>query len=312
LKKGQKKPVKWSLTTWLTKYYAHQDKIVLVYRPTPESSWANRCMYLDNKYNPLTPYNHRTILHNEVVIEFDNDDPEKNLALSKEVKTRLNKDGILLSHWHSGNKSYHVHCLINTGNCHNVPLLKKCFMEYYSDGLGVPDTRLAVENHLVRAEFGIHEKTGKNKSLLYKDTQYPSVSNVPDGVWQRYYAEQRLVVSRRLSRDVNKLIDHPGMQYILTSHQFREANDGRERALFMLIHVLKPKFLEDKEGLIRYLQDWYKYSGGTQLKDFDIKNKVNYHWSRHYEFGDKYLRELLESIGRGDLMELPNSSKPDA
>jgi hypothetical protein len=114
-----------------------------------------------------------------------------------------------------------------------------------------------------------------------------------------------------LSTEVNRIVDHPGFRYILTAHQFRESGDGHERALFMLIHTLKPEYLERKDELIEFLQSWYRYSGGTKLTDHDVKAKVLYHWGREYDFSERYLRELLESIGRADLLERKPDDKND-
>jgi hypothetical protein len=116
------------------------------------------------------------------------------------------------------------------------------------------------------------------------------------------------LVQRRVTTDVNTLTEHPGLKYILTAHQFREAEDGRERALFMLIHLLKPKHT-DKAELTKYLQEWYRYSGGTKLLDRDIERKVSYHWNRDYNITERFLDELLESIGREDL--IPGRVKSD-
>jgi hypothetical protein len=98
-----------------------------------------------------------------------------------------------------------------------------------------------------------------------------------------------------MSTDINNLVDDPKLKWILTSPNFKEHNDGRERALFLLIHVLKHKY--EKDELVSYLQNWYRYVGGNKLNPYQIKGKVYYQWDRNYSFGESYLNELLESIG---------------
>jgi hypothetical protein len=291
-----------NLGWWLRKYYDIQDRLLLVYRENEKTNWSDRVFYLDEKYNPQKPYNHRVILKQEVVIEFDDKDPTSNLINAKLVASKLRKEGVKCAVWSSGNKSTHVHTLIDVKEAKNIPLLKNVFMRHYTEGLPLPDLRLATENHLIRAEFGIHEKTGKQKILIHKDKDYPVLNNISHLVWTKYFNRQRFSVESRMNKQVNRLVDHPGLKWILTSEQFRQADDGRERALFMLIHVLKPDYKENKQGLVEFLCEWYHYSGGHGLSDNQIKAKVNYHWNKQYDFTQKYLHELLESLGRTDLI----------
>lgn len=292
-----------TLTTYLMKYYKLQDKILLVYRSSLHSTWRDRCFYLDEKYNPNTPYNHRSVLNNEVIIEYDNDDPEENKRLIKEVAKRLDKDGMKYSLWSSGNKSIHLHIFIDIKEAHSIPLLKKTFIRYYTKDLPLPDLQVCAPNHLIRAEFGIHEKTGKAKERIYSSAGYPVVNEVPAKIWDFYSENRRESLARRIVRNDSELTALKGFKYIVTAHEFREAEDGRERALFMLIHVLKPQYKDRKEDLIKFLQEWYRYSSGHKLTEKQIEQKVNYHWNRVYSISENYLNELLESIKRTDLIE---------
>jgi predicted transcriptional regulator len=286
-----------SLNWWLRRYYQMQDNIVLVYRPTLKSWWNDRTTYLSSGYVQSKKYNHRSILDNEVVIEFDEEDKNLNLKLANEVCKRLKADGISFAKWDSGNKSIHVHCLVDVGEVNNLPLLKKVFMRFYSRDLKVlPDLRLASPGHLVRAEWGVHEKTDITKTFISRNGKYPIISKIPQPVWQEYYKQYNIVLKRKTTSDVNSLSEHPALKFILTSEKFRVVSDLRERSLFMLIHVLKPKY-NDKMELVKFLQDWYKYSGGYKLSEEQVESKVLYHWNRSYSFGRNYLSELLESAG---------------
>jgi hypothetical protein len=259
-------------------------------------------------------------LQNEVVIEFDEDDQQLNRKLADEVGTRLYKDGIPYSKWHSGNKSYHIHFFIETGEAGHIAVLKKTVMRHYGtfyiDKANrlhkfydkefhkiLPDLRLASDNHLIRAEYGVHEKTGQPKSLIYTSKDYPKKVELSQTIWQEYVRQVTLAMRRNVSRDVSQIQSLPGFKYIITSENFRLSDDGRERALFMLIHTLKDKYKEDKDGFVKYLQEWYRYSSGRKLTNLDIANKVRYHWNRNYTITTNYLNELLESIGREDLID---------
>lgn len=292
-----------TLTTYLTKYYKMQDKILLVHRTSLQDNWRDRCFYLGDKYNSSTPYNHRSVLNNEIIIEYDKDDPSENKRLIKEVSKRLDEDKMKYSLWSSGNKSIHLHIFVNINEAQNLPLLKKSFIRYYCDGLDIPDLQVCANNHLIRAEYGVHEKTGNKKLPLYRSKEYPFINDIPNLVWNLYSNERRDSIIRKINKSDADITSLKGFKYVVTAHEFRESEDGRERALFMLIHILKPQYKDDKEGLIKFLQDWYRYSSGYKITDKQIAGKVHYHWSRNYHIGVKYLNELLESINRSDLIE---------
>jgi len=309
---------KLGITNYLREYHKLQENIMLCYRPTLQTGWGDRCLYLSDDYNPTKPYNHRSILRNEMIIEFDFEDRNINRSISITVEKRLKTFGIKAMVWFSGNKSYHIHCLLDVKNCQYLSVLKSVFIRYFGTvyrngdtfyfdkkdippGLSVekirPDLRLAADNHLVRAEHGIHEKTGNKKILFRKHVDYFELDKVPEQVWEKYNSQIEANLKRKVTTDLKDLGQHPLFKYILDSTKFRATNDGRERALFMLIHVLKPKYKDDKKGLIKFLQDWYRYSSGTKLTPQQIEHKINYHWNKEYKIGYTYLFNLADELG---------------
>lgn len=305
------------LNSYLSKYYELQNQILLCYRPTEQSSWADRCLYLSEDYISSKPYNHRSILRNEVVIEYDEDDEHDNSTLSQWVCDKLDEEKISYARWKSGNKSQHIHLFIDYKNCSNLSLLKNSFLRiygtFYRTAEGalcktkpegdsrkiLPDIRLCSDNHLIRAEYGIHEKTQKNKSLIKKSVDFPRINDVKINVWERYVIVQRQQLIRKMNitaDEHNKELEDK-IRFLLNSTEFRKYEDGRERALFILIHYLKPKYLNRKEDLIRYMLEWYRYSGGYKLTEHHIRAKVNYHWNRDYVIIG-HLNDLLEQIGK--------------
>lgn len=288
---------------YLHKYYDLQQEILLCYRPTETSTWSDRCLYLSREYNAEKKYNHRSILKNEVVIEFDDKDTQKNLDNAREAAKRLRADGFVTAMFSSGNKSTHVHTFIDVAQASNIRLLKSVLIRHYTKGLPTPDLQLCADNHLIRAEYGIHEKTGKEKSPVYIDGGYPVIKKIPSVVWECYGKEMSSIVQQRMTKDLHSVEGTKGFQFILSTDEFRKSDDARERALFMLIHTLKPKYAQNKLGLVLFLQQWYRYSGGIKLSPKDIESKVNYHWNRHYIISARYLNELLQSIGREDLIQ---------
>ncbi len=310
-----------TLTGFLNWYYDNQqEEIMLVYRHSPDTNWSNRALFLSEQYNPTTPYNHRSVLKNEIVIEYDFEDKALNKKLADLVCERLNEDNIKYAKWSSGNKSYHVHFIIAPKKCKNVSLLKNTLMRlygtFYKDNQTghiyknknkpdmerlLPDLRLASDNHMIRAEYGVHEKTEEQKKPLSKSPTYPCASRVPERAWPLYINQQKAVVMRKLSTQANDVTDLPGFKYLASSHLFREAEDGRERAMFIIIHAIKDQWKNDKQGFTKYIQEWYRYSGGHKMSEYDIAQKIHYHWNRSYPI-ENALNELLESLGKADLI----------
>jgi hypothetical protein len=208
-----------TLGYYLNKYIKYQKEINLVYRPTLNDGWGDRCQFLDTSYIPTKKYNHRSILRNEIVIEFDDEDKATNKRYTDAVCKKLDKDNIHYSKWDSGNKSYHLHFFVDISNAKNLTLLKKTVMRYYTEGIAVCDMRVASDNHLIRAEYGIHEKTGKHKHKLMETRMFPEISRLPQDVWDKYIHNQKISVSVRTQNYVSGLENHKAFQYILQSEK---------------------------------------------------------------------------------------------
>jgi len=318
------KPKKYkSLTQYLGYYYQYcQKNMVLVYRGDTSENWARRCTYLGPKYHPKVPYNHRSILDYEVVIEYDYDDTDLNVRLVDRVIKKLNLDGIKYAKWNSGNKSSHLHVLIRQIEVANLALLKKTFMRHYGtfyydkntkriyddDCVGreklIPDLKLATSNHLIRAEYGVHEKTQNIKTLIYKSHEYPILSSIPVKVFEMYVKAEERSVRQRMSQSTIDLVEHPIVKKLLDTVYFRDdMDDGRERIMYQLVHVLKRKYkprgAQGKEELVNFLWEWYKYSSsqGLKMSKQDVYEKVRYHWNRDYTITEATLKRTIEEVG---------------
>ena len=284
---------------YLRAYHKKQEQILLVYRPSNKHGWADRVWYLGEGYDQEKQYNHRLILENEVVIEFDDEDPQKNEEYAKVVSQRLKQDKIKHSAWDSGGKSIHIHFFLNSKRAGNIRLLKKVVMRHYTEGLPIkPDMRLAANSHLIRMEFGLHEASGRRKRPIYTSRSNLEENCLPDVIWQKYANMRTTVIRRQASKSLAEA-NCSCINYIANTVEFRENDDGRERALFVLIHTLKEKY--EKESLTEFLQDWYKYSGGYKLSPEDVAKKVSYHYNRTYGTYTM-VKELLEELGRENVL----------
>lgn len=286
-----------SLIKYLNKYYNIQQDILLVAHPNEQSSWGDRCYYLDEDYDHNVHYNHRAILNNEVVLEYDYDDYELNKYLVDTAAKKLTDHKIPWSKWFSGNKSFHLHFFVDIKQAKRPHILKSVILQYYGkDKDYKPDLQLASPSHNIRAEYGIHEKTGNHKVYVSSWGNYPTIAELPNIIWELYVERVHTVLKASITRNTKDLETHPLIQQILNTTEFRKNDDGRERALFVLIHVLKPKY-DSRDKLTSFLQDWYRYSGGRQLSSWSIKCKVNYHWDRQYTFTETFLNNLAYELG---------------
>jgi len=150
------------------------------------------------------PVNHRVILANEIVIECDRPNFEDNLFLTFKICERLKQDGVPFLSAHSGNKSFHIHILLDYRNitfgadiagiiAANTDILR-LFRNYvfslkFKPWLANLDKRYNAmvdgsvfnKNHLIREFGGVNEKTKKKKTAVVVDFERKEI-RVPDCV----------------------------------------------------------------------------------------------------------------------------------
>jgi hypothetical protein len=294
--------------------------MILVFRGVTTENWNKRCLYLSKEYYPKVPYNHRTILDCEIIIEYDNDDIDLNNRLANRVIKKLSEDNIKYSKWDTSNKSAHIHFLLKNSKVSNLPLFKNVVMRHYGtfyvdkDTKRIydkqnkdetlikvfPDMRLA-SPHLIRAEFGIHEKTQGHKKLMCKSPNYPCKSMLPVTIFEKYNEAQERSTRQRICTQTADLSEHDTVKKLMDTVKFQESmDDGRERVMFALIHILKPKYMPDKKDeLVNLLDEWYGYcsSQPRKMTKIDIQNKVRYHWSKNYTVTEHTLKRIIEEVG---------------
>jgi hypothetical protein len=254
-------------------------------------------MYLDSKYSPKVPYNHRSVLDCEIVIEYDLPNADLNVRLCNKVIERLGADNIDYMLWSSGNKSSHCHFLFKKPTVMNLSLLKTTIMKHYGEFFYdekaniihssrdrappeaqriLPDLRLA-STHLIRAEFGVHEKSQKHKELLKFSKRSPCLSILPAKIWELYEQAQKNSVSIRIGQQTGDLYKSDVVKMLLDTVQFKEhLNDGRRRVVFLLSQVLRRKYIQDGktlDELADFLWEWYTYAS-TQAPKLSYKDIV--------------------------------------
>jgi hypothetical protein len=105
-------------------------------------------------------------------------------------------------------------------------------------------------------------------------------------------------VAIRIGQQTKDLFKSDIVKMLLDTVQFKEnMDDGRERIMFALIHVLKSQH-KNTDSLADFLYEWYTYSSNQapQMSYNDVLNKVKYHWSREYHISESFLKRLIEEI----------------
>lgn len=281
----------------IKKYVGYTDEpLLLVFHPQEDSYWNVRHLYGKEGFNPFIRYNHRTIFSNEVVIEFDDDTPAVNRKHADTVFTRAKKLGFYPSKWSSGNKSTHVHFFFQKTQGATLSLLKGILIKHLCKGLPSPDLKLTSDGHLIRAEYGVHEKTGKTKQPISISKHYPTPSPIPVEVWQTYSQERYRLLNITATEISSNLVEHGAIQFLLDSANVRElVGDGRERIMWLLINVLK-KNMERKE-LVHFIKEWYKYANGNKLDSKSIENKIDYQYRKSYTITVFTIYKVCQEIG---------------
>lgn len=282
--------------TLLSYYYKNfQKDILLAFRPTINHSWGDRVKFLSKDFNPYKEYNHRMILDNEIIFEYDFPDLKLNKKYVDVICKRLNADGISWSKWFSGSKSYHLHLFVNPRKVNDLSLWKRTVTLYYTKGLPRPDMQMC-SPHMIRMEYGVNEKTGNRKSFISKSKGFPSQSELPDSVWELYASRKRNSMSNKATYNTKDLTNSKEVRLLMDATTLKDAGDGRERALFFLIHILKVKY-DKRQDLEDFLVDFYKYSGGKTMSSSEVKRKVRYHWNRSYNISVNAVSNLLDDLG---------------
>jgi hypothetical protein len=294
-----KKVKRKTLTTYLDKYTKIQEDILLCSRISNEgegSGWGDRCIYLDDNYSAKKHYNHRITLDKEVVIEFDEEDKKKNKDMANIVTERLQQDNIPYSMWFSGSKSYHVHFFIDPRQATNIRLLKSCIIRHYCRDLEFkPDLQMAGQ-HLIRAEYGLNEKTGNKKTIIQEREEYPKVCPVSEEAWELYIHDMRWIMKRSMNKTIKDISNSEEVKKLLDTTYFNDTlKDGRTRILFVLANVLKGKY--EKKELIDLLQKWYKYTNGRKLTYGQIAYQVHSAYRSDKAPGLSYIMQLMRELG---------------
>lgn len=269
--------------------YSLKEELTVVYRPNTRVDWGrNRKQYDGNcEYE----YNHRSILSNEVVFDFDSDKREENIDSANKVIDLLLGFGIKYSVWDTGNKGYHIHTFWKMDGITDIPLLKKTILKYFAYGLKI-DYQLAGK-HLVRMEYGINEKKRDNYKTLVAENGDSFIE--PNKIFPELFNEYQHELNKYLTRRIEKVegIDNKDIEDLLNG--VIPVEDGREKILFFLICKLRHRFTQQE--MLERISAWYYYSGGTKISKEELRRKIAYHYNKNinYSFRPDFIQKIKET-----------------
>jgi len=261
------------------------------------------------KYAHSTQPGHREIFKDELVIEGDLPDRKLNLENSHWIGKRLAKLGFAYAKYFSGNKSYHFHTFfpeLQDKTPEESVLIKERLLRYIFEcqsaslrcrtcsvetcklrEMGV-DLQLT-SKHLIRIEYGIHQKTDRRKILV----QEHNVKH--NGIPAQCLAKAKNVgtyVPGKFKPVYSKM---PCINFLQTPEAFEKRVDARERILFVLTSKYKLSGLSQIQT-IAAMKAWNE----TALKGYFIDEKINSTiysvYGSNQNPGCPYMKSILKDL----------------
>lgn len=289
----------------IEEHYKKLKGVRIAYHYAQNSWWKYE---VTDEWNDSVPYNHRDVLPNEVVLDLDYEDYAENERHAKDIKKRLVQTGLLGSVWRTGGKGIHIHLFFKgLDRTKEKSLIKNIIADYILLGLSCRVDRQLMGNHLVRMEYGHHEKAlpeEKFKEPIESKNHFYE-NDVPQECWDLYEKKIVAFAIRRL-RWANKKIPYhyetPACVKFISSDEFGKNRDGGKRALFVVAsyyHALPDEELA--ELLLRY----NKYNLKKPLpKSALLKIALSVRQHKGRRVGCNYRHQLLEEVGFKNVVEL--------
>jgi hypothetical protein len=242
-------------------------------------------------------YNHRDILPGEIVWECDSTVVLDNVVAGLIIYNRLLNDGIIAQAWLSGNKSLHVSALFYTHNIKDLMAFRTfVFNKYVGD---IKADRALLGKHLIRAEYGVHEKTGCYKGLLVGPVE-PIKNHIPEDLMSDFddelfrieYNKYKDSIKRNTGIYRNRM---PKCTGVLLSDEYYAKNDGVNRGLFAISNIYAHN-IEDKQKGYELLTKW-----NSKLKKPFGESTLLYHFRKALNTPQsvscRYLHNLYDELG---------------
>ena len=261
----------------------------------PKGNW----MYgVSNDLGPTEwkEINHRRVYQNELVWDFDYPDKEQNLECARKTQKKLEQEGIHSRLWDSGGKGYHLHAFFDKEQMReHTKLKKKILLQHFANG---EFDEQMTHTHMIRLEYGFHEKTGCFKQPLLQNPHinFREPNKVPEWVFERVeiLALEKRIRMIRYKHERQHNDAPPECTLAFYSDQFYNLRDGVQRAMFVLGATIAQYY--DVETCVNELIEWNRKCY-YKMKEGEIRKKVLYWKRQQRKMGCEYRHEFLKAIG---------------
>ena len=266
-------------------YLKQYGKFHFIYSMHRPQKWKIYPDELDSRDTDETIINHREIFPCEIVFDFDLVSPKHLKFYYSEVSKRLKKYKMSYTAYNSGGKCSveklpnHVHVFIpEVGRIptENRKLYKEQILKFF---LGKYEHSSHVDfqlcsRHMVRAEGGKHEKTGREKILI--STYEPTIQkeNMLPPVLKNIIVEKLNDLHSRkegVTTHVKTDSVFPCVEYLM-SQDFGSLGDGRQRALTILSNFYYKTLGEAGYDKVR---EWNDYKLNRYFNEGKLKSTFN-------------------------------------
>ena len=327
---------------YLTKYHEKYGEFRVQYWYNIPTKWIN---YDSPEYHELkdtymgNTANQREVMHDEVIIDIDTD---KELTLKQaRVEARklipyiikrlnnLNQYEI----WFTGSRGFHIHIFfpeLDAYKDYELKTMKKFIIEVICKGYMEHESSFKAHvcnahKHCILCEHGLHWKTGEQKTLIkVKETKFEIKGTkksyhvppnyIPKEVvpkfiqWlkeEKKYHELGKNSSLNTINDKGEMVKPRCIKYLF-SNEYHELNEGKKRALFILIgfyinYMERTNKKVTCNMIFNYIKQWND-KNKTQLPYKTIKYHVEYQVKESKRKpGCRYIRDFLRDLCKEQL-----------
>jgi len=263
------------------------------------------------KYAHSMQPGHREIFQDELVIEGDLPKRQDNLKNSKWIEERLAGLNLTYKKYYSGSKSYHFHLffpeLLNYER-KEIPQIKERILRYITQCSSASNSckdckmdtcKLRVQgidlqlmkNHLIRLEYGIHNKTDRRK-ILIKERDF-GVNLVPKFC---------IIKNKKLNNYYKEVGDFqpvyskmPCISLLQTKEAFAKKVDARERILFVVVAQHKMNKVPQAKAIAAVL-NWNEHALNNHFTESKVMSTIYSVYNSARVPGCTYIKSILRDL----------------
>lgn len=315
-------------------YLAYEYKdLKIAFRDSDSTKFTTWKSFWEYKHNDLLNAVdvHREILPNEIIVESDYPEYERNWEAARVIGNILETKGFSPLYYFSGNKSIHIHCFIDENVFRQLPsdlveelefkfVTKNKFLKTFYEHLRKKiqncwdlsykdfDKQIKATAHLIRAEGSKNKLTYKTFiGYSYKDIPlFPIITSKETGVYPKVGKKvlshpnnileliEEMLAVKKVKRKIQCTLNASGISKnaeFILSDEFIKKGDCAKRGLFILINELKK--CKNNDDIFNLVSVWNSKLP-TPFRDEELKYRINR--DQIYNLSQEYIDTALEEI----------------